>query len=379
MLAGPQSAMRLGDLGADVIKVEPPQGEWCRSHTIADAYLEGESTPFVGLNRNKRGITINLKTDAGLQLMYKLVKHADVFLQNFRVGTVERLKIDYESLRQINPRLIYCSISGYGEQGPYRQRPGQDLILQGYSGTLFSSGSKNDPPRPAPFYGPDVMTSYQACIAILGALVARERIGVGQKIEVSMFATMLDCQQQEILTYLNQGKLPPRTEEPLANAWINAPYGIYGTKDHYITLAMAPLDVLGEALDNDRLREMKQWSDGATHRDEVYRICAEVLPSRTTAAWIEHFDKHNIWSGPVYSYDMLEKDPHVLATEMITEIPHPKIGKYRSPNVPVKMSETPMQIRRHAPLLGEHTAEVLREVLDYDDAKIQSLRQQNAL
>ena len=375
MLAGPQCGMRLGDLGADVIKVEPPQGEWQRTHTIANAFLKTESTPYLGMNRNKRGFTINLKAPEGLELFYDLVRKSDVVLSNYRVGTTERLKIDYARLAEINPRIICCSISGYGEEGPYAKRPGQDLLLQGYSGTLFSVGRKTDPPAPAPFYAADVMTSYQACIAILGALFARGQTGEGQNISVSMFSTVLDCQQQEFLTYLNTGQPPPRTDEPLANAWINAPYGIYETKDGYLTLAMAPLHILGEALDNDRLREMTEWSDGAKHRDEVFRIVKARMPERTTAEWIEHFDQYKIWSGPVHRYEDVDNDPHVKATGMIADIPHPTIGSYRQANVPVKMSGTPMRIDRHAPLLGEHTDEVLRDVLGYDEDRIRSLRE----
>lgn len=376
MLAGPQCAMRLGDLGADVIKIEPPQGEWQRSHSIANSYLDSESTPYLGMNRNKRGITLNLKHSEGREVLYGLVRKSDVFLQNYRVGTAAKLGVDYATLKKINPKLVYCSISGYGQTGPYSRRPGQDLLLQGYSGTMFSSGGKDDPPRPAPFYGADVMASYSACIAILGALMARAHTGEGQEIDVSMFSVMLDCQQQELLTYLNTGKLPPRTEEPLANAWINAPYGVYRTKDAWLTLAMAPLDVLGELLDNDALRAMKDWTHGALHRDQVFRICRAALVTRTTAEWIELFDRHNIWSGPVLNYAELEKDPHVCATSMIVQIPHPnpKIGQYRQANVPVQMSGTPMRIERHAPMLGEHTAEVLSEILGLDEQRIADLR-----
>jgi crotonobetainyl-CoA:carnitine CoA-transferase CaiB-like acyl-CoA transferase len=192
---------------------------------------------------------------------------------------------------------------------------------------------------------------------------------------------MLDCQQQELVTYLNTGKLPPRTGEPLANAWINAPYGIYRTKDSWITLAMAPLDILGDVLDNDVLRSMHGWANGATRRDEIYCICKAALPARTTAEWIETFDRHQIWSGPVHDYPAVESDPHVQATGMIAEIshPNPKIGAYRQPNVPVQMSGTPMRIDRHAPMLGEHTREVLREILGYNEARIAALYTSGAL
>jgi crotonobetainyl-CoA:carnitine CoA-transferase CaiB-like acyl-CoA transferase len=379
MLAGPQCAMRLGDFGADVIKVEPPGGEWQRTHSIANAFVEGETTGLLGMNRNKRGITINLKNDEGLKALYDLVKVSDVFIQNFRVGTAERLGIGYEQLREINPGLVYCAITGYGDEGPYRDRPGQDLVIQGYSGAMFSAGSKNDPPVVSPIYAMDVMTSYHAVAGILAALIARGRTGRGQKIVLSMFSAALDAQQQEISTYLNLGILPPRTEEPLANAWINAPYGVYRTRDGYITLAMTPLHVLGAALDDDFLRGCTDWADGTTHRDEVYRIVSRKLPAKTTAEWMELMNSYNIWAGPVYTYEDVEKDPHVLATEMIVSVAHPKIENLRMPNVPIKMSDTPLGIDRHPPLLGEHTEEVLKELLGYDAERIQHLRSEGAL
>jgi crotonobetainyl-CoA:carnitine CoA-transferase CaiB-like acyl-CoA transferase len=379
MLAGPQCAMRLGDFGADVIKVEPPGGEWQRTHSIANAFVEGETTGLLGMNRNKRSITINLKNEEGLKTLYELVKVSDVFIQNYRVGTAERLGIGYERLCEINPRLIYCAITGYGDEGPYRNRPGQDLVIQGYSGAMFSAGSKTDPPVASPIFAMDVMTSYHAVSGILAAIIARGRTGRGQKIVLSMFSAALDAQQQEISTYLNLGILPPRTEEPLANAWINAPYGVYRTRDGYMTLAMTPLHVLGEALDDDFLRSCTDWADGATHRDEVYRIASRKLPDKTTAEWLEIMDSYNIWAGPVYTYADIEKDPHVVATDMIVQVPHPKIRNLRMPNVPIQMSDTPLRIDRHPPLLGEHTDEVLSELLGYDADHIQQLRREGAL
>lgn len=379
MLSGPQCAMRLGDLGADVIKIEPPTGEWTRSHGIANARVGGETTPLLGLNRNKRSVTLNLKHPDGLEALHGLVKESDVFLQNYRVGVADRLGIDDATMRALNPRLVYCSITGYGEDGPYKKRPGQDLVVQGYSGSMYSSGRKADPPAAGPIYVADVMAAYQATIAILAAIVARERIGVGQKIEVNMLASVLDAQAQELSTYLNLGVLPPRTEQPFANAWINAPYGVYETKDSFITLAMAPLHVLGEAIDDDTLRGMTEWSDGATKRDAVYPIVAKKMIEKTTAEWIDLFDGYNIWAGPVHTYADVEKDAHVRATGMIAEIDHPTAERLRMPNVPNKLSETPERIRRHPPLLGEHTEEVLSEVLRYDEQKIDEMRRDGVI
>jgi crotonobetainyl-CoA:carnitine CoA-transferase CaiB-like acyl-CoA transferase len=372
--------MRLGDLGAEVLKIEPPgRGEWVREHGFAKAEIQGETTALLGLNRNKRSITVNLKNPEGLRTLHDLVKIGDIFIQNFRVGTADRIGIGYEQLSAINPRLIYCSISGYGEQGPYRSRPGQDLVVQGYSGSLFSVGRASDPPLPGPMYVADASAAYQAAIGALAALHARERTGRGQKIEVNLLASVMDVQIQEITTYLNLGILPQRTSEPLAHAWVNAPYGIYRTADGWMTIAMSPLHVLGEALDDERLRQMTDWSDGVTRRDEVFRIVSAILPSRATKDWLKIFDWHSLWSGPVYSYADLANDEHVRTTGMITATHHPTAGELRMPAVPLRMSETPACVRMPPPRLGEHTDCVLRELLGYEEERIAALRAEGAI
>ncbi|MFZ0591418.1 MAG: CoA transferase [Bryobacteraceae bacterium] len=380
MMAGPLCAMRLGDLGAEVIKVEPPgKGEWVRTHGFANAELNGETTALLGLNRNKKSVTINLKSPEGLEILYRLVEQSDIFIQNFRVGTADRIGIGFEKLSQVNPRLIYCSISGYGEEGPYKGRPGQDLVVQAYSGSMFSVGSESDPPIPGAMFVADAAAAYQAAIGALAALYARQRTGKGQKIDVNLLASVMDVQIQEITTYLNLDVLPTRTEEPLAHAWNNAPYGVYPTADGWIAIAMSPLHVLGEALENNRLREMTKWSDGVTYRDEVYRIVRSILPQRTSKQWLRILDEHGLWAGPVYTYRDLAHDEHVIATSMIAETIHPKIGLLRMPNVPLRMSDTPAAVRTAPPLLGEHTDALLRDLLNYDAGKLQALRTSGAI
>ncbi len=380
MLAGPLCGMRLGDLGADVLKIEPPiVGEWTRTHSFANAEIEGETTALLGLNRNKRSVTINLKHPEGLRTFDDLVRVSDVLIQNFRVGTADRLGAGYERLRAINPRLIYCSISGYGEKGPYSGRPGQDLLVQGYSGSMWAVGGADDPPQPGAMWAADAMTAYQATIGILAALWTRERSGQGQKVEVNMLATVMDCQAQELTTYLNLGITPQRTQAPSAHAWVTAPYGVYRTADSYITLAHAPIDLLGEALDSDDLRAMTSWSDGITRRDEVIGIVRKIMPRRTTAEWLEILYRYKLWAGPVYSYADLANDPHVIATGMIATVDHPTIGKLRLPNVPLHLSETPAEIRLPPPLLGEHTDAVLRERLGYDTERLGRLHEAGAI
>jgi crotonobetainyl-CoA:carnitine CoA-transferase CaiB-like acyl-CoA transferase len=379
MLAGPLCGMRLGDLGADVLKIEPPVvGEWTRTHGFADAEVGGHTTAFLGLNRNKRSVALDLKNPAAREVFLELVTRSDVFLQNWRPGTAERLGVGYDDLKAVNPRLVYCSISGYGDTGPYVTRPGQDLIVQGYSGSMFSVGKTSDPPLPGALWAVDAMTAYHAALAILAAIVARERLGTGQKVSLNMLSVVMDAQSQELVTYLNCGILPERPTVSSAHAWVTAPYGVYKTADAWITLAQSPIHVLGEAVGSERLAEMTDWSDGIHRREEVVEILTEVMKTRTTTEWIQILDTHRLWAGPIYTYADLENDPHVQETAMITSVEHPELGPLRMPDVPVKLSETPASVRTAPPLLGEHTIQVLKEILELPDARISELAQAGA-
>lgn len=380
MLAGPICTMRMGDLGADVLKVEPPgTGEWTRTHGFANAEIAGHTTAYLGLNRNKRSVAIDLKNPEGLSTFMELAKKADVIMQNFRVGTVERLGIGYDSVAKINSRIVYGSISGYGEDGPYKNRPGQDLAIQGYSGSMWSVGSKDDPPMASPLWAADAMTGYQALAGILAALWAREKTGRGQKVSVSMLAVVMDCQSQELVTAFNLGIIPQRSSRPFAHAWVTAPYGSYKTKDSWINLSQVPLDKLGEAINDDRLKRMTKWSDGMDLRDEIYDIVSATMHTKTTAEWMEILDRHKLWCSPIYTYIDLMNDPHVKQTEMITSVEHVEAGPIRMANIPIEMSDTPGSVRTPPPVLAEHTEEALREWLGYDKEQIDTLARVNAI
>jgi crotonobetainyl-CoA:carnitine CoA-transferase CaiB-like acyl-CoA transferase len=379
MLAGPMAGMRLGDLGADVLKIEPPKGgEFNRSHGFQDLTVNGEMTTFLAMNRNKRSVPIDFKHPRGLETMLALVEQADVLIQNFRQGTAERLGLGYEALREINPGLIYCTISGYGPTGPYRDRPGQDLVIQGFSGSMYSVGRDGDPPTPSALWAPDVMSGYQAVIGILAALHSRQSTGRGQLVEVDMLSVVLDSQAQELVTFLNTGVKPTRSEEPTAHASIPAPYGVYQTADGWVTLAMCHLPNLGEALDDDWLRTLEAYDDGHTHRDEIYRRIRPRFIERATEEWVEHLNACGVWAGPVYDYEQLAEDPHVIATGMLVEQPQPD-GPVRTIRPPLRLSDTPTGIRRGAPVLGGDTSEVLRAVLGYEDAQIRELAAAGAI
>lgn len=379
MLAGPMAGTRLGDLGADVIKVEPPaSGEFNRTHGFGDSRANDEMTTFLAMNRNKRSLAIDLKSPEGLEVLYQLAKSSDVFIQNFRRGTAERLGVGYEKLREINPRLVYCSITGYGTSGPYRDRPGQDLIVQGYSGSMFSVGKAGDPPAASALWAADVMTGYQAAIGVLAAVHHRNASGAGQHVEIDMLSVVLDCQLQEIVTFLNAGFKPERTHEQSAHAAMPAPYGSYKTLNGWLNLAMSPLPALGEVIDDAWLRTLAHYNDGHRLRDEIYAHIRDSFLLKTTAEWLELCDQHGVWAGPVYDLPALAQDPHIVEENYFVDQPQRVGGSAKTVRVPIKMSETPPAIRQGAPGLGEHTEEILQS-LGYTATAIDKLLRSGAV
>ena len=379
MLAGPICAMRLGDLGAEVIKFEPLNGEYNRRNTIGGGRVGTFCTTFLGLNRNKKSIAVDLKNPRGREVFEDLIRKCDVFLQNYRLSTVERLQITWDDLKKINPRLVYCQISGYGEVGPLRNRPGQDLLIQGFAGSMWAVGGADDPPIPSALWAADSMTGYQAAIGILAALTARERTGKGQKVSVAMLDVVMDCQAQELATYLNTGIMPERPKTPSAHALIAAPYGAFRTSDGWMTIAMAPLPKLGEALGVDAFKTMTGPNDGFTYREEIMAELKALFATDTTAHWLAQLDKHRLWGGKVNTYAELEKEPHVIEAGMIAEIDHPVIGRIRVPRPPIQMSDTPSAIRLPPPSLGEHTDAILADLLGYDQAKRAEIEKAGAI
>ncbi len=372
-MAGPFAAQKLGDLGADVIKIEPPgAGEWHRSRPAADAWVNEHNSSFLAFNRNKRSLAINLKHPDAAQVVARLAATADVAIMNFRPGVATRLGLDYEQLRATNPNLIVCSLTGYGATGPYAERPGQDLILQGLSGSMWNSGQEGDPPMASPLYVADATAAHMVVEAVLGALLWRHRGGQGQLVEVNMLDAMIDLQVQELSVYLTGGVRPTRTAESFAHVLLTAPYGIYRTKDGYMTVSIGPIPVLGDILQSDRLRQMTEWGDGMTHRDEIRRIVAGILPQRTTAEWLELFASRDFWAGPIYDYDDLIADPQVVHNGSFIEVEHPTEGRLRLPGIPIRYSKSPGSIRYHQPAVGEQSATILAE-LGFDQEAVERL------
>lgn len=360
-MSGPFAAARLGDLGADVVKVEPTTGEWQRHVSAGGATGKRINVSFLSLNRNKRSLAVNLKDAEGRNALLELARTADVFLQNYRPGVAERLGVDYESIKAVNPQIVYVSISGYGETGPYAQRPGQDLLLQGMSGFMKSAGRAGDPPHPAPLYVVDAVTASTAFEAVLAGLLHKERTGQGQLITVNMLDSIIALQLQEMSVY-TQGKVEAtRTGEPHAHTYIRAPYGAFATADREITLAFPELPKLGALLGLPELLGMNSEVDGFTQRDKVFRLVADKLRERTAQEWLELFDANGIWAGPVYGYPDIPEDPQVKHNGTMLTYEHPTEGTITTPGFPIHFTQTPSALRHPTPLAGQHSRDVLLE------------------
>ena len=367
-LLGPSGVQFLADLGADVIKVEPPGGTlWERNWSGANLYLNGVSAFFLAAHRNQRSLTLDLKHPEGQEIARRLVERADVLVQNFRPGVMTRLGLDWEQARAINPRLIYVSASGYGEKNPYRDRPGQDLLMQAVSGLASISGRAGQPPTAVGTAAIDQHGASLLALGVLAALLERARTGQGLHVEVSMLRAALDL-QLEIATYVLNGAQLEKSATPLASTFHPPPYGIYETSDGYLALSMSPLAALRDALDLPALDPYTtvRWPFEA--REEVARLIEPVIRTRSTAEWLEHLVPRGIWAAPVLTLAETFADPAVQAAEPVEEIDHPVAGRVRLLRFPPELSTGRATIRRPPPMPGEHTEEILRQYGYADDA-----------
>ncbi|MCO4319096.1 CoA transferase [Phyllobacterium sp. 21LDTY02-6] len=377
-MAGPFAAQRLGDLGADVVKVEPTTGEWQRHVAAGGAEGSRVNVSFLSLNRNKRSLAVDLKSPDGKQVLLDLVKTADVFLQNYRPGVAKRLGVDYESLSKINPGLIYVSISGYGEDGPYVHRPGQDLVLQGMSGAMLSAGREAEPPTAAGQYLVDAITAYNAFEGALAALLHRERTGEGQLVQVNMLDAITTIQMQELSVFTVGGKPQERSAEPHAHVYIRAPYGAFATSDGFIIVAFPKLETLGKVIGEDSFLTMNDEVDTWTRRDEIFAKTREKLRTKTSSEWLELLRAADIWCGPVYGYADLVEDEQIKHNGTFVEYEHPTEGRVKTPGFPIRFSKTPSTVDRGAPITGQDTRDVLAEA-GYAADKIEALERSGAI
>ena len=377
VLAGPYATMVMADMGADVIKIEAPGvGDDSRQF---GPYIQNESAYFMSLNRNKRSITLNLKKPKARELFLEMVKKADVVVENYRPGTMEKLGLGFEELKKVNPGIIYAASSGFGHSGPYSKRAAYDAVVQAMGGIMSITGAiGGKPTRVGPSIG-DITAGLFTTIGVLAAINYRNNMGVGQKVDVAM----LDCQvailENAIARYVVTGEVP----KPAGNRHTSiTPFEPFETSDGEIMIA-AGNDVLFEKLcevfgKEEWIQDERFKSNPlrTKHVEDLVLLITEVTRTKTTKEWQDLLDKAGVPNGPINSIDNVLKDPQVLAREMIVEVDHPVAGHLKMAGVPIKMSETQGSIRKAAPLLGQHTEEILKDLLDLSAKEIDSLKKE---
>lgn len=376
MMLGPLCTQTLADFGADVIKVERPgKGEWMRSMPMIGQLVGGESAAFHSFNRNKRSITVDLKHPDGRAALFELAKGSDVVVENFRSGVMDRLGLGYADFKAVNPKIIYASGSGWGAGSAMAKSgmPGQDLLVQAMSGVMFNTGRASEPPTACGTPIADFAASQALAIGILGAVIARDRHGVGQKVETNLYSATLNLMGQENFAVLNQDITLERSATGVASCWNDAPYGAHPTADGWVAIAMCPLSKLGPLLGDETLDQMDAWTD----RDAVKLRIDEGTRKKTTAEIMEIFTAEDIWAAPIRSSKEAMDELVKTNSPRLVEMDHPTAGKIRAIANPIAMSETPVTLRHSPPLVGEHTDEVLGELNSPDE--LAELRRNGAI
>ena len=380
IMAGPYCAMTLGDMGADVVKVEKPNGG-DDARRMGPPFIEGESAAFLGINRNKRSIVVDMRTDDGREIVQELARRSDILIQNFRPGSLERMGLGYEQVREINPAIIYCTISGFGATGPYARRGGFDLVAQGMSGLMSVTGHPGAPPTKIGAPICDLNAGMFAAIGILTAYVNRLRTGTGQHVDTSLLEGGIAYTFWESAMYFATGEPPG----PMGSAHrLTAPYQAFETADGYINVGaanQANWERLCAAIGRDELASDPRFirpRDRMENLGALVSTLEETFARETTGHWLTALEAAGVPAGPIYTLDEVYADPQVRAREMVVETEHPAAGRVSNIGIPVKLSETPGAFRHPAPALGEHTDEVLRE-LGVSDARAAELRASGAV
>lgn len=363
VLAGPYCTMLLGDLGADVLKVESPDGDDTRAW--GPPFVGGESAYYLAVNRNKRGVTLNLKTEAGQRIARELAARADVLAENFKVGALAAWGLDYATLREVNPGLVYLSLTGYGQTGPWADRPGYDLVIQAEGGVMAITGPADGPPYKVGVAIADVTTGMMAANAVLAALLHRERTGEGQHIDISLLDTHLAWLANVGSSALVTGQEARRYGNAHASL---VPYESFATADGHLVLAVGND---GQFRRLAALLDHAEWADDArfatnparvAHRETLIPLVQAALAARPTADWLDRLHRAGIPAGKVNSVGEALSHPSAVARNMIVAVAHPTAGQVRLVNSPLRLSATPVAVRRPPPLLGQHTDEALAEL-----------------
>ena len=365
VLAGPYCTMVLGDLGAEVIKVEPPEGDETRGW--GPPFAEGESAYYLCVNRNKRGMVINLKTDEGKKILRDLALQSDVLVENFRPGTLQRFGLDFATLHELNPKLIYCSITGFGQTGSMKDKPGYDFMIQALGGLMSITGEPEGEPMKTGVAVVDLFAGQNAIIAILAALQARTLTGEGQHLDIALFDSQLGWLANVASNYLISGKLPKRHGNAHPNI---VPYQSFQASDGWFAIAVGnerQFVRLCERLGMPELGMNEKFATNSArvqNREEIIALLVSIFKTASVSEWLQKLDEAEIPCGPIQNFEQVFSMPNVQEREMLVKMNHPTIGELPLVGSPLKMSATPVTYRLPPPLMGEHTDEVLRELSD---------------
>lgn len=379
-LAGPYCTMMLADMGAEVIKVEMP-GKGDDSRSWGPPFVEGESAYFMSINRNKKSLTLNMKSEKSVEIIHKLVKQSDVLVENFRPGAMERLGLGYERVKEMNPRIIYCSISGFGQDGPYRMLPGFDQVLQGMGGLMSITGEAGGPPIKVGVAIADISGGMFAANGIVVALYNREKTGKGQMVDVSLLDSQVAWLTYRAGAYFASGEIP----QPMGSGHpVIVPYQAFKAKDVFINIAVGN-DQLWErfckAVGLEKVMDDPKFATNAKrveNREEIVKIICDLIATRNGEEWLKILTDAGVPCGPIYTLDKIFTDPQVLHRQMLKELDHPKAGRIKVTGIPIKLSDTPGEIKTAPPVLGQHTQEILSE-LGYSDQEVEELHKEKVI
>lgn len=364
-LSGPSAGLRLADMGARVIKIERPvTGDICRELYVSDIVLEGESTIFHAINRNKESYAADLKEPEDLEKIRILIREADVLIHNFRPGVMERLGLGYEAVKALNPSIIYSEINGYGDRGPWKDLPGQDLLLQSVSGLAWLSNNNNTTPTPMGVAVVDILAGTHLVQGILATLFQRAVSGEGALVQVNMFESILDFQFEVLTCFYNDGnELPVRSSVNNGHAYIAAPYGIYKTTDGYLALAMGDIVLLGELLNCPGLKTYTKREDWFTKRDEIKKVLADHLLGCSTDSWLRLLEPADIWCAKVLDYQELVEEEGYKLLDMEIKVKTSNGLEITTTRCPIRFDGELLLSDRGAPLLGEHNRQIDQEFM----------------
>ncbi|WP_311173460.1 CaiB/BaiF CoA transferase family protein [Halobellus ordinarius] len=375
---GPWATQKLGDLGADVVKIERIGGEWSRQLAAGGELYRGESPFWLAANRSKRSIGVDLKNEDGLAVVLDIVEEADVLVENFRPGVMDRFGLGYEDVQEVNPEIVYVSASGFGSDGPEADRPGQDLLMQALSGIADTVGRKGDPPTAIPFPVVDGHSGMQVALYTMVALFHRERTGEGQRVEVNLLDSAIDSQCQGFTLELNLDREFERSAEGIGQKYLGAPYGIYETIDGHVAIAMTPMERLAEVLGLPALAKYDSPDAAFKHRDEIKNRLEAYTREQATDDLLSTLVEADVWAARVQDFEAAAKHPQVQHNDIIIEVDHPEEGTFMTTGTPADLSETSAEVQRRPPRAGEHTDEILHE-LGYDDAETERLVDEGAV